>query len=84
MKIAVKMSDCNIFIENLHKYLKCNGKHFVKVQISIDTDNKIIQSRELGWKKYHENDQTAVYFCCKNKLNKQMQEYGVCMFCEVS
>ena len=30
-KIAVKMSDCNIFIENLQKYLKCTGKHSVKV-----------------------------------------------------
>ena len=37
------MSDCNIFIENLQKYLKCIGKHYVKVQISIDTENKIMQ-----------------------------------------
>ena len=24
------------------------------------------------------------YAMAKKKLNKQMQEYGVCMFCEVS
>ena len=30
------------------------------------------------------NDPTAVYFGCENKLNEQMQDYGVCMFCEVS
>ena len=33
------------FIENLQKYLKCTEKH--SVQISIDTENKIMQSREL-------------------------------------
>ena len=49
-KIAVKMSDYNIFIENLQKYLKCTGKHYVKVQVSIDTGNRIMQSRELGGK----------------------------------
>ena len=38
------------FFEILHKYLKCTGKHSVKVQISIDTENKIIQSRELDGK----------------------------------
>ena len=48
--VAVKISDCNIFIENLQKYLKCTGKHSVKVQISIDTENKILQSRELDGK----------------------------------
>ena len=53
------MSDSNIFFENLQKYLICTGKHSVKVQISLDTENK-------------------------NKLNKHMQEYGVCMVCEVS
>ena len=41
------MSDSNIFFENLQKYLICTGKHSVKVQISIDTENKIMQSREL-------------------------------------
>ena len=47
-KIAVKMPDCNIFfIEKLQKYLKCTEKHSDKVQISIDTENKIMQSREL-------------------------------------
>ena len=45
--MAVKMSDCNLFIENLQKYLKCTVKHSVKVQISIDTENKTMQSREL-------------------------------------
>ena len=84
-KIALKMSDCVIsFIENLQKYLKCTGKHSVKVQISIDTENKIMQSRELDGKWCHEHDPTAVYFGCKNKLNKQIEEHGVCMFCEVS
>ena len=78
------MSDCIFFIENLQKYLKCTGKHSVKVQISLDTENEIMQSRELDGKLCHENDPTAVYFGLKNKLNKQMQEYGVCMFCEVS
>ena len=37
-------------MENLQKYLKCTGKHSVKVRISIDTENKIIQSRELDGK----------------------------------
>ena len=81
-KIAVKCQIIIFFIENLQKYLKCTGKDSVKVQISIDTENKIIQSRELNGKN-HDNDLTAVYFAVKNKLNKQMQEYGVCMFCEV-
>ena len=35
------------FIENLQKYLKCTEKHSVKVQINIDTENEIMQSREL-------------------------------------
>ena len=43
-----------------------------------------MQSRELDGKKRHENDPTTVYFGYINKLNKQMQEYGACMFCEVS
>ena len=30
-----------------------------------------MRSRELDGKKCHENDPTAVYFGCKNKLNKQ-------------
>ena len=49
-KIAVKMSDSNIFIENLQIYLICSVKHSVKVQISIDTENKIMQSREQDGK----------------------------------
>ena len=47
------LSKCQIvifFIENLQKYLKCTGKHSAKVQISIDTENKIMQSRELDGK----------------------------------
>ena len=78
------MPDCNIFIEYLQKYLECAEKHSVQVQISIDTENKIMQSRELDGKYSHENDLTAVYFGCKNKLKTQMQEYGPCMFCELS
>ena len=38
------------FIEILQKHMYCTGKHSVKVQISIDTENKIIQSRELDGK----------------------------------
>ena len=38
------------FIENLQKYLKCTEKRSVGVQISIDTENKIMQSRELDGK----------------------------------
>ena len=49
-KSAVKKSDCNIFIENLQKYLKRPGKHSVNVQISIGHENKIMQSRELDGK----------------------------------
>ena len=74
------MSDCFFFIETLQKYLKYTVKHSVKVQINIDNENKIMQSRELDGKQYHENDPTAVYFGCKNKINKQMQEYVVCIF----
>ena len=40
--------------------------------------------RELDEKLCHENDPTAVFFGCKNKLNEQMQGHAVCMFCEVS
>ena len=49
------MSDCNIFIEFLQRYLKCTGKHSVKVQYIQYTENKITQSRELDGKYYHEN-----------------------------
>ena len=45
-----KMSECNIFVKPLQKYLKCTGKHSVKVQICIDTENKTLQSRELDGK----------------------------------
>ena len=38
------------FTAKLQKYLKCTGKHSVKVQISIETENKIMQSRELAGK----------------------------------
>ena len=36
--------------ETLQRYLKCIAKHSVKVQISIDTENKILHSRELDGK----------------------------------
>ena len=48
--IAVKCQIVIFFIENLQKYLKCTEKHSVKVQICIDTENKIMQSRELDGK----------------------------------
>ena len=48
--MAVKMPDCIIFIENLQKHLKRTDKHYVRVQISIVTDIKIIQSSELDGK----------------------------------
>ena len=41
------MSDCNIFYENLQKYLKCTGKHSIQVKISIDTEIK--QCRAENW-----------------------------------
>ena len=49
-KVAVKCQIVIFFIEILQKYLKYTGKHSVKVQISIDTANKIMQSRELDRK----------------------------------
>ena len=49
-KNTVKMLDCNIFIENSQTYLKCTEKHSVNVQISITTENKMTQSRELDGK----------------------------------
>ena len=49
-KNAVKCQNVIFFTENLQKYLKCTGKHSVKVQISKDTENKIMQSRELDGK----------------------------------
>ena len=59
-------------------------KNSVKVQISKDTEYKIMQSREL----YGNNSMKVIRrqytLAVKNKLYKQMQEYGVCMFCEVS
>ena len=42
------MSECNIFIEILQKYLKCTGKHSVKVQISIDTEKNNAEQRLDG------------------------------------
>ena len=45
------MSDCNFFFfENLQKYLILTVKHSVKVQTGKDTENKIMQSRELDGK----------------------------------
>ena len=49
-KMLLKCQIVIFFIENLQKYLKCTGKHSVKVQISIDTENKIMQSTELDGK----------------------------------
>ena len=46
-KMLLKMSVVIFLIENLQKYFKCTGKHFVKVPVRIDTENKTIQSREL-------------------------------------
>ena len=76
------MPDCNIFIEK--KILKCTGKRSVKVQISIDTENKIIQGRELDEDNTMKMILLQYTLTVKNKLNKQMQEYGLYMFCEVS
>ena len=49
-KMLQKCQIVIFFIENLQKLLKCYGKHSVKVQISIDTENEIMQSRELDGK----------------------------------
>ena len=49
-KLLYKCQIVISFIENLQKYLKYIGKHSIKVQISIDTENKIVQSRELDQK----------------------------------
>ena len=49
-KLLKKCQILLFFIENLQKYLKCNGKHSVKVQISIAIENKIMQSIELAGK----------------------------------
>ena len=52
-KKIVDVEKCQIviiFIRNSQKYLKCTGKHSVKGQISIDTEYKIMQSRDLGGK----------------------------------
>ena len=40
--------DCNIFIANLQQYLKCTGKHSVKVQIGKAIENKI-KCRAENW-----------------------------------
>ena len=76
LKNCCKISDCNIFIENLQKYFKCAGKHFVKVQFSIDTENRIVHRREVDGIKCHENDPTATYVGCKNKLNNKSRHMG--------
>ena len=49
-KLLYKCQIVIFFIENLQKYLKCTEKHSVKVQKSIGTENKIIQSKELDGK----------------------------------
>ena len=67
VKLLLKCQIVIFFLENLQKYLKCTGKYSVKVQIDIDAENKIMQSRELDGKKYHENDTTAVNFGCRKQ-----------------
>ena len=62
------------FFENLQKYLKCTGKHSVKVQISIDTENKMMQSRELVGNNAIKMVRRQYTLAVKIKLNKQMQE----------
>ena len=59
------------------------GKHSGKVQISIDTENKIMQSRELGGNNAMKMICLQYTLAVKHKLNKQMQEYVVRMFCEI-
>ena len=49
-KIAVKCQIVMFFIENFQKYLKCIGKHYVKVQISIDTEKKNDAEQRTGRK----------------------------------
>ena len=49
-KLLQKCQIVIFFIESLQKYLKGTEKHSVKVQFSIDTENKIMQSRELDGK----------------------------------
>ena len=49
-KLLKKCQIVIFFIQNLQKYLKCTEKHSVKVQISMDTENKLMQSRELDRK----------------------------------
>ena len=49
-KLLYKCQIVIVFIENLQKDLKCTGKHSVEVQIGIETENKIMQSRELDGK----------------------------------
>ena len=55
-KMIAGVEKCQIvifFIENLLKYLKCTAKHSVKDQISIDTENKIMQSRAENWTEHN-------------------------------
>ena len=66
--------------------MKYAGKHSVKVQISIDIENKIMQSRAENWRGNNAMKMIRLQYtlAVKNKLNKQMQESGVCTFCEAS
>ena len=74
------MSVCNIFIENLQKYMKCTEEHSVSVQISIDTENK--KCRAENWTENNTMKMIRLQYslAVKNKLNKQMQGNGVYMF----
>ena len=49
-KLLQKCQIVIFFVEILQKKLKCTGKHSIKVQISIDTENKLMQSREQDGK----------------------------------
>ena len=49
-KLLYKCQIVIFFIDYLQKYLKCTEKYSVKFQISIDIENKIMQSRELDRK----------------------------------
>ena len=65
--------------------MKCIGKHSVKVRISLDTENKKKSTAE-NWMENNTMKMIKLQYtlAVKNKLNIQMKEYGVCMFCEVS
>ena len=63
-----KMSECNIFIENLQKYLKCTGKHSVKVQIGIDAENNK-KCRAENWTENYVMKMTRLQYILSVKTN---------------